>query len=888
MLNPFHTTKFLTGRSLLITLVLIMASLVQAQEPNLDQKITVRYAGVTLDTVLQDLTRISQVRFSYSGEIIPAKRKITFHADNAPLRQVLEDIFRQAGIRFEIVSGYLVLTPVRQDASSAKPVKSELFSVTGTIIDSASHELMIGAAVYVGETGIGVITNSYGFFSLTLPRGSYTLRASFLGYSTAIRELELSGNLIRDIQLKPVPFLMKEIVIPSTGLEDRILTSSAAQIHVDPASVQRQTAALGETDMLKSLENLPGISFQSEGSSYFSVRGGNRDQNLILLDEAPIYNPTHLLGLFTPIIPEAIKNTEVYRADFPVQYGGRLSSVIDIRARDGNMRRFSGSVNLSPVSARFNVEGPFKKDASSYFISFRISTIGLLVKAANPDVDKFHFADFTARFNLKLGQRDRLYLTLFSGKDAFINKAGDVRTGLEWGNSAATLRWSHVYGSRLFSSTTLYGSKYDYSLYTNYDEKLAWNSDITSTNLKSEFTWYVNPRNAFKFGVNVGGYFFNPGNYNAASANLDTMRVSEINSGELVAYAGNELKPFSRLKINYGLRLSNWCNYGEAFSIVYDENNNPVSMMEYAKGIRYYSRTFLEPRISISFKTGRHASFKACYNRTTQHINQISNSISPFNSLEVWLPSGPNIKPQLADIADLGYTIFWPGRSVDLTLDVYYKRMYNQMGYQDHAEMFLNPYLEGELRQGDGFARGFEILLRKTHGKLTGQLGYGFTRSMLQIEELNGGKTYPSHQDRPIDISFSIEYQIKSRWLLSLNALYSSGMPLSTPTGFFYYRGTQVPVYDELNNDRLPDYSRIDLGSTWRLNKAEKAFEHYLTLTLYNIFSTHNYAFLNFNKIQSGDGKFYVPADRLNKQGQISTYRYIYSLVPSFNYNLRF
>jgi len=872
----------------MILLILIIASLVQAQDPNLNQKITVRFNDVPLDTVLQDLTRISNVRFSYSTERIPTGQKITFHADNALLKQVLDDIFRQAGIRYEMVSGYLVLTSVRQDKTSTKTIKPEMFSVSGTIIDSASHELMIGAAVYISETGPGVITNNYGFFSLTLPRGNYTLRSSFLGYSVASRTLELSGDLVWNIQLKPVPVLMKEIVINSASIEDRVLSSLAAQIRLDPALVQRQSAVLGETDMLKSLDNLPGISFQSEGSSYFSIRGGNRDQNLILLDEAPIYNPTHLLGLFTPIIPEAIKNIEVYRADFPVEYGGRLSSVIDIRAREGNMRRFSGNVNLSPVSARFSVEGPFKKDASSYFISYRISTIGLLVKAANTGVEKFHFADFTSRFNLKLGQRDRLYLTLFSGKDAFINNAGEIRTGLEWANSAATLRWSHIYGSRLFSSTTLYGSKYDYSLYTDYDEKLAWKSDITSTNLKSEFTWYINPVNAIKFGVNIGGYFFNPGNYNSPNANLDTLRVSEINSGELVAYAGNELKPFSRLQINYGFRLSNWSNYGEAFNVVFDEKNNPVSMMKYAKGVRYYSRTFLEPRISISFKTGRYASLKASYNRTSQHINQISNTISPFNSLEVWLPSGPNIKPQLADIGDLGFTLFWPKRSIDLTLDVYYKRMYNQIGYQDHAEMFLNPYLEGELRQGDGFARGFEILFRKIRGRLTGQLGYGFARSMLQIEDLNEGKTYPSHQDKPIDITFSIEYRIRPRWIMSLNALYTSGMPLSTPTGFFYYRGTQVPAYDKLNNDRLPDYKRVDLGSTWRLNKADKTFEHYLTLTLYNILSTHNYAFLNFNKIQTREGKFYVPADRLNKPGQIATYRYIYSMVPSFNYNLKF
>ena len=353
-----------------------------------------------------------------------------------------------------------------------------------------------------------------------------------MGYASRIRTLDLTGNISWNVRLHPVPFTMKEIIINSINKEEQILGSLAAQTNIDPLQVQRQSAALGETDMLKSLDHLPGISFQSDGSSYFSVRGGGRDQNLILLDEAPIFNPSHLLGLFTPIIPEAIKHTEIYRADFPVQYGGRLSSVIDIRARDGNMKKFSGSASISPVSTRFSVEGPFKRNSSSYFVSFRVSTFGLLVKAANPSVESFYFADFTSKFNFKLGQRDRLYLTLFSGKDAFINKPGDLRNGLEWGNTAATLRWSHVYGSRLFSNTTLYASKYDYSLYTDYDNKVFWNSDITGTNLKSEFTWYISPGNNLKFGFNLGGYFFNPGNYNSTDASLDTMRVSQVNSPE--------------------------------------------------------------------------------------------------------------------------------------------------------------------------------------------------------------------------------------------------------------------------------------------------------------------------------------------------------------------
>ncbi len=888
MLKFLYTGIHLPSRVLTFILIFLSELVSLAQPPDLNQKITVRYSDIPLETLLNDLSLSAHIQFSYSPDLIPVKQKITYAAENKTLEKVLAEVFQQAGIHFTLVDGYIVLKvadAVQDKQSFSKP---ELFTLSGTITDSANHEIMIGASVYVKETGTGAISNNYGFFSITLPKGVYTFQTSYVGYHEERKILELNRNISWNIQLRQAPFTFKEITINSLNQEQLVFKSLAAQTNMDPLAVQRQPAALGETDMLKSLDNLPGISFQSDGSSYFSVRGGNRDQNLILLDEAPIYNPSHLLGLFTPIIPEAIKHTEIYRADYPVQYGGRLSSVIDIHARDGNMRKFSGSASISPVSTRFSVEGPFRKESSSYFVAFRVSTFGLLVKAANPSVENFYFADFTSKFNFKIGQRDRLYLTLFSGRDVFINKPANVRNGLEWGNSAATLRWSHVYGNRLFSNTTLYASKYDYSLYTDYDQKLYWNSDITGTNLKSEFTWYISPRNSLKFGFNLGGYFFNPGNYNSPDAALDTMRVSRVNSAEIVLYAGNALELTRWMQVHYGIRISNWSNYGEAFSIVYDEDYNPQSYAEYAKGVRYYSKTYLEPRISVSFKTGKYASLKASYNRAIQHINQINNSISPFNSLEVWLPSGPNIKPQFADIFDLGFMKSWPDHGLDLSMDVYYKNMLNQLGYSYHAEMFLNPYLEGELRQGEGYAYGFEIMIRKSLGRLSGQIGYGYSRSFLKINDLNGNRWYPSHQDKPVDFSFLVDFKVRPRWTLNLNAVYTSGMTLSTPTSFYYYRGSQVPVYSEQNNDRLPDYKRLDIGSAWRLNKREKTFEHYFTLTLYNFFNTRNYAFLNFNKIQGADGKYYVPSDKLNLKEQLITYRYVYSIIPSFTYSLKF
>lgn len=872
---------------LLPVLLTILLKPAYSQQPDLKQAISIKFNNVTLESALETISNEYNIRFSYSSRNIPVDTKITYSATNKPLDQVLLEIFNLAGVQFEDVNGYIVLKAKPIDIPVQEKEKIEYFTISGVISDSTNSELLIGASVYIKESGIGTLSNNYGFFSLKLPKGIYTIESSYLGYSIESRQFELDRNYKWDLNLTPVTSLMQEIIIFSENKEEIIFNSLAAQYNIKPVEVKQQSAAMGETDMLKSLDNLPGISFQSDGSSYFSVRGGNRDQNLILLDEATIYNPSHLLGLFTPIIPEAVKNTEIYKADFPIQYGGRLSSVIDIRTRDGNMQKLSGSLSTGLISTRLSVEGPMKKDASSYFISFRRSHYGFFIKKIIPSIEDLYFRDFTAKFNIKAGKNDRLFLTLFSGKDIFINKPTGARNGLKWGNNSLTLRWNHIFGDELFLNTTFYTSKYDYSLFTDYDNNIFWNSHISSNNLKSEFTWFLNPSNKIKYGINLGGYFFNPGNFNSPDI-PQNMRVSKVNSTEVVLYVGNEQELTSWLKLNYGLRTSRWSDIGEAFSIDYNNAYEPVDTLVFSKGERYFSKGFIEPRISVSFKTGEYQSIKASYNRNVQHINLINNSISPFNSLEVWLPSGPNIKPQMADIYNLGYIIAWPKKSVEFSTDVFYKKLYNQIGYDYHSEMLLNPFLEGELRQGEGLAWGFEMLFKKTFGKITGQITYAYNKSYLQFESLNGGQRFPSHYDKPVDFSFMADYKINPQFTLNLNCIYTSGMTISTPTGFYYYRGTQVPFYSSQNNSRLPDYKRVDVGLNWKLNKQHQDIEHFLNLTLYNFFATKNIAFLNFNKIVGDDDKFYVPSDKLNGVNQVVSYRYIYSLIPSITYNLKF
>lgn len=877
----------LTRIKILIS-VLLMVKFAWAQPGNQQPKISVNYNNVPLEEVLNDLEQKTPLRFSYNPKQIPLELKITYKTQDTPLNEVVDEVFNLAGISYEPVGDYMVLQKRKEEPKKPEQNKTVTkYTISGYLTDNRNQEALIGAAVYNPKSGHGTTTNNYGYFSLTLPEGEYQLQTSYLGYQPQQKSVVLNKNMTWNPGIAPTASMVEEIVVSSVDKEEEIQTQLAAQTDIKPFEVKRQTAALGETDMLKSLDNIPGISFQADGSSYFYVRGGNRDQNLILLDEAPIYNPSHMLGLFTPIIPDAVKNTSIYKADFPVLYGGRLSSLIDIRTRDGNMEQFGGNFTLGVASARLSVEGPFKEDRSSYFISFRRSYFGGLVKAVNPNVKDFYFNDFTSKLNFRLGEKNRLFLTLYNGKDKFITQESATTTsGLEWGNTSFTARWNHLFGPRLFMNTTMYTSKYNYFLHTNYTLGEHWNSHISSGQIKSDFTFLPSPQLKIHYGLKAGNYYFNPGNHNGENVGLINT-VSPVNSTELIAYAGAEHEITYWLQANYGLRWVNWSNYGEAFVVNYSDYQFE-GYTEYADNEKYYSNNQVEPRVSLSFRFNEFSSLKASYNRTLQHINLINNSISPFNSLEVWLPSGPNIKPQKADIYNLGFLKSWPEFTIDFTADVYYKKLHNQMGYRYHANTLLNPLLEGELRQGNGKAYGFEIGLNKSTGKVTGQLGYSFTRSLLQIGGLNGGREFKARQDKPVDFTLSIYYQARQRWQLSINAIYSSGNRYTTPTSFYWYNGYQVPVYTEQNNQRLPNYKRVDVGSQFRLNKNQGRFQHHLTLSVFNFFNAKNTAFIYFTKTVANEGDLLIPADKENPQPQVPTHRYIYTFMPSITYQLQF
>lgn len=862
-------------------------------QPDLTRKVSLHLENVTLEETLQTLSRETGLEFSYGSRKIDLEQKISIHAEEFSIAAVLDLVCSMAGIEYIIVEDHIVLRPVR---ATLTPVPGGPFHYTlnGYIRDQRSNESLIGATVYVASLEKGTISNEFGFYSLTLPGGSYNILFSYLGYETLKSQTDLTEDLFMDIRLDQESSMLEEVVI--TRAEDHVDLSMArtGNVNLAPRSVQRMPAFMGEHDVIKSLDAIPGISLQGDGSTLFFVRGGNKDQNLILLDDAPIYNPAHFLGLFSTFIPEAVKDIRIYKGDIPAQYGGRLSSLIEVRTKDGDMNRVNFNGNLGLVAWKTSLEGPVSRGRSSYFLSARSSYIKWYVRSLNPDIRKFNFYDFNAKFNIRMGNRDRLHVSGYAGQDYFSQGDAYNSSGISWSNLAGTLRWNHVFSDRLFTNTTLSSSKYDYFLILDVNREDSWHSNVGNLTLKTDFTWFASPDVNLRFGGKIARHDFNPGNleFGIDPVNPFLPVVSKKTAHETDLYISNNHAVTNRLNFRYGLRLSSWTNIGRASEYTYEfdiiQNDLvPVDTFSYGDGEKYNNYTNLEPRLGVTWQFHPDKSIKASYAGTVQYLQLVTNSISPFTTLEVWLPSGPNIEPQVGDQFSVGFFRRYPEAGLDLSIEGFYKELYNQIDYEDHAHMLLNPHIESELRFGEGKAYGIEFLLRRNYGRLNGWIGYSLSHTERKTEGVNQGRVYPASWDRPHDLSCYISYNLTPGWILSANWMYMTGSAFSSPTAFFRYNGYTVPIYTEKNNDRLPDYHRLDISTEIRLNRQEKRFSHSLRFTIYNLYSRKNPFAVNFNKTLNANGDPVVPGDLYVPPELVPTQMYLFTWVPAVSYSFR-
>jgi len=878
-------------RFLVTCLLLIVGSVAFTQ--NLDQKITIKANNQPLGEVIAQISEKGNILFSFSPQSIPIDKKITVNARNTSLSKIFDLVFTANGIDYILSEKQVILKCAKQETPpkpdlTAKQLRK--YTISGTIRDKATGEVIIGANVYDIASMQGTTSNSYGFYSLSLPSGEYRITNSYIGYTSVNQDINLNKNITATIDLELAAVEMNTVVITSDPDGDAKRLNQTGDIHFSPAVLKQIPGFAGNVDVLKSLQNVPGILTFGDGSSFYYVRGGNSDQNLLLIDEAPIYNPSHLFGFFSALAPDAIKDVMVYKGDFPANYGGRLSSVVDMRAREGNMKRIGFSGNIGPYTTDITLEGPILKEKSSFLVSSRVSNLNWLNFLDDGQrTYKFNFYDLNAKLNVRLNNNNRIFLTAFKGNDEF-NRYNNLNTntfGISWKNIASTLRWNHVFNSRLFSNTTAYLSKYNYYLDLSKELSTYWTSSISNATIKTDFSWFLNPKNTIKTGFEINGHKSNPGKMYFTNDEIPAS-LAQYQSTEFAVYASNELQIGQKLFVRYGFRLSRWNDLGPTSVYFFDANHTVIDTIQVAKNTVYKSFLNFEPRISLKFAIGENSSLHANYNHNVQHLQVLSNSTSPFTSLDVWAPSGPNIEPQKADQFSLGYFSKVIHGQFDFSVEAYYKRLYNQMDYKGHPNMLINQLIEGELRFGDGWSYGIETLLRKNKGKLTGWVSYAWSRTMKQIADVNNGKSFPAAYDRPHNFSLTLSYATSKHWSFSSHWMYLTGAPFSSPTGFYYVNGYSVPVYGEKNNDRFPDYHRLDLSVSYALSKPEKRFQHSLMLTIYNAYGRHNPFSINFNKIPDDSENIVVPANLEGDVERITTSMSVAGAIPSLNYTFRF
>ena len=861
--------------------------LAQAQTEMPDKKITIRKSNAPVSEILEAITAQTGIYFSYSPHSIDVEQKISFYVRRVTLREAMEQLAQKISIEFSWIEGQMVLNRKREIKMEEPELPKKILSYTlsGFLNDVGSGETLIGASVYVPGTSKGTVSNGFGFYSLELPKGQYEIEYSYVGFESQRISIDLKTDLKQNITLGYVKFDLPSVIVKKSQLLEFLNGNQMSTIGLKPINLENLPEFAGEVGLIKGIQTLPGIKAHSDGSAFFYVRGGERDQNLIILDDATIYNPSHLFGFYSVIIPDFTRDMKIFKSDIPVNLGDRISSIVDIRTKDGNLNKFEFSGLVNPLLRRYSLEGPIVKGRSSFFTSFRYSRFRWLYKNVNPNLG-LRFSDFNFKWNRRINDKNRLFFTLFFGNDLVANTSGTFNLGgIGWTNFTSTLRWNKVYNDKLFSNTVLYTGAYNYRLFVGNNQ---WSSVVGNLSLKSDYTYFKSPRATYNFGLELHSYYFNPGSLNVDTLTQFFPAIQETSARQSVLYASGNYKLSDRWMFKAGVRLPAWKNFGPVEYYTFDNNFEVMDTVVVSEQKRYHTYRNVDPRLSLKFNIDSTSALKLSYGIYHQYMQLISNTSNPFTSLEVWLPSSPTIKPQRSDQVALGYSKYFGKKQIEFTAEAYYKKMTHQIDYETHANTLLNPLIEGELRFGTLRAYGIEFLFKKDIGRLNGWMGYTWSRAIRTTPGVNGGRAYPAFQDRPHDFSVFINYRLRPRVFFSANWIYSTGSAISTPTGFYTFYDQTIPVYDKKNNDRLPDYHRLDVAFKFILNKPERRYKHSLTFSLYNAYAHKNPIAINFNKIENDNGNPIVRANALGEQTYIATQSELIRFMPSLTYKFGF
>jgi|WetSurMetagenome_2_1015567.scaffolds.fasta_scaffold17007_2 hypothetical protein len=749
------------------------------------------------------------------------------------------------------------------------------YTLSGKVTDSETGEDLIGVSVLVVGMGKGIASNSYGFYSISLPEGKYTLRFSYLGYETTENAIDFNKNSVLNIEISPSVINLNEVIISAEKDEKKIASAESGVEKLNLKEIEFVPVLFGEKDILKTIQLLPGISASAEGSTGFNVRGGSMGQNLILLDEAAVYNASHLMGFFSVFNSDVIKDVTIYKGGIPANFGGRASSVLDITMNNGNNKKVSVSGGVGIVSSRLALEVPVIKDKMSIIISGRRTYGDLIAKILLPgklisDNTNFYFYDLNAKLNYTINDKNRLFLSGYFGKDVF-ELGNDIGTG--WGNTTATIRWNHLFSDRFFSKSSVIYSKYDYGFIFGQNS-LRLRSGIEDISLKEEAIWYINPNINIKTGVNITFHKFSPGELTSGESTSFEILLGEKRALENAIYFQAEQKITPVFSANYGLRFSTFSQIGPGWFYEYDSENTPVDSTWYGSGKFAFPHFGFEPRVALNYRLGSKSSVKISYSRMAQYLHLLSNSTTG-SPTDIWMPSSNNLKPLYVDQVSTGFFRNFLNNSIETSIEAYYKNMINTVDYEDGAEIILNKHIESQILTGRGRSYGLEFYIKKKYGSLTGWISYTLSRAENKIEEINNFSWYPMKYDKTNDLSVVAIYKVSKRLSLSGVWTYATGNAVTFPNGKYEIDNIPVPYYTDRNGYRMPAYHRLDMSLTLK-GKNRKKYKSAWDLSVYNVYNRYNAYIISFRESETVPGS--TEAVKLS----------LFGIVPTISYNFEF
>lgn len=767
------------------------------------------------------------------------------------------------------------------------------FTISGVVADEKNKETLIGVSLFVQETKTGLVTNEYGFYSITLPEGEYTLLVNYMGYQTISEKVKLNQDLKKNFYLSVSSQQLDEVVIVDNKKRVDIRKPEMSVNKLTIQEIKEMPVIFGEVDVLKSILTLPGVTNAGEGQSGFNVRGGGADQNLVLLDESTIYNSSHLFGLFSVFNPDAIKDLKLYKGGIPSRYGGRLSSILDIYQKEGNKNEFHMNGGIGLISSRILAEGPIVKDKGSFLIAGRGSYAHLFLKLFdNPN--SAYFYDLNTKLSYSINEKNNIYLSGYFGRDVFQLNDSFVNT---YGNAVINFRWNHLYSDKLFSNLSMIYSDYYYGLRLDF-VGFNWDSGIKNYNIKYDFKHYISDKFKLNYGLQSHYYDFNPGKIEPTGedSGINPEQLDKKYAMENAIYADAEHQISSKISLSYGLRFSNFLRLGQQTMNVYANDQPvvfnpdfqiyqsaaPIGTVRYGKNKTIAKFDNLEPRFAMSYVINEEQSIKASYNRMTQYLHLISNTQSP-TPLDVWAPSDRYLKPQLLDQVAVGYFRNFKDDLYSLEVESFFKKIKNRIDYIDGANLIANEAIERVILNGRARAYGLEVLFRKNAGRFKGWISYTLSRTEQQVagrspEEtgINNGNWYKTGFDKLHNLAVVANYKLNEKWRFSANLIAQTGQPVTFPNGQYQYEGITVPVFGARNEENLPTYHRLDVSATLTPTKNKgRKWQAEWVFGIYNLYNRQNAASITFRQNQETGS---------NEALRLS----IFGIVPSATYNIKF